>query len=75
MVGSKTQMIGWMPVLGRYDQWEFLLQAVNNGDNFMTAGDSQASARNKIILKIDHNQSLHLSFLSTFFKILPVAAD
>jgi len=41
----------------------------------MTAGDSQAPARNKIILKIDHNQSLHLSFLSTFFKILPIAVD
>jgi hypothetical protein len=56
VVFSETAVIGRMPIFGRENEIEFLLQFICHWDDFITLRDGKGAARHKIILEVDENQ-------------------
>ena len=59
MVCGEATMVGWMPVLRRDDEIEVGLLFVGNSDHFVSMRHGQGSTREKVILNVDQNQSIH----------------
>ena len=59
MVCRETAVIGRMPILGRNDQWKRFLQPVRDRDRHIALRNSQSTARQKVILNINKDKSLH----------------
>ena len=60
MICRKTAVIGWMPIFRGEDEIESLLQFISNRNDFITMRHRQRAARQKIVLKIDNDQGVHL---------------
>src|SRR5438132_3864037 len=60
VIYSETPMVRRMPVLRRENDIEASLQFIGQWNDFVTARHRQGAARQKIILKIDNDQSVHL---------------
>src|SRR5512133_758164 len=64
VICGKTAVIRRMPIFGRDDEIEASLQFICKRDNLITMRYRQGAARQKIILKIDEDQCVHLVWSS-----------
>jgi hypothetical protein len=55
VICREAAVVRWMPILCCENQLEFWLQLIGERDDFITVGDRQRAARQKIILKIDND--------------------
>src|SRR6266576_6292633 len=67
VICSETAVVRWMPIFGRDDDIEASLQFICKRDDLITMRYRQGAARQKIILKIDKDQRVHIgcSFRAT----------
>ena len=56
MICGKTAVVRWMPILGRDNKIESLLQFVGKRYDLITMRHRQGAAGHEIILKIDQDQ-------------------
>lgn len=67
MVSRKAAVIGGMPILGCDDEVKARLQAVDEGNKFLSAGDGKGAAFHEIVLEIHDDERVHSSKLKPFF--------
>lgn len=64
MIRSEALVVGWMPILGCNDQVEAALLFIRDSDYLIPARNCQGTARKKVILNVDQNESVHVSSLT-----------
>jgi len=56
MLGSKTGVICWVPILAGHNQIILFLQFADGRDDFVTTSNCQGTTRKKIVLDVYNEQ-------------------
>ena len=61
MVGGEASMVSRMPILGGQDESETFHESVDHRDHFISIGDTQSSAWQKVVLDVHHKECVHMA--------------
>ena len=59
MVGCKTAVVGWVPILGHHHKVKQGLQLIHNRDDRFTVGHFEGTVLQKVILNVHQDDRSH----------------